>query len=273
MRPFIVLFTWLTATAYAAPAFFDNVYDYSDELAEFYSKVSHYIDDAKDVFTATTTCDPSKIALPAFASGLPSPGNQKPLYVAVGRGTQVSNNYTFRSHIRCMAKVADPTQNYSCATSTADSKPVAIGAVASLYNATCIAASYSDMIDMLPNIAYKLQLPTNSWATLPYANLNLLGHHFFEDSVPIFNLDTTPQRQYGIAYTKKKADLAAPSSAVQGANGAVAWLYLTTTEGTVGDYESVYRVDTAGGSPPKTCENQQSVITVQYAANYYFFGK
>jgi hypothetical protein len=111
MRPFIVLFAWLTATAYAAPAFFDNIYDYSDELAEFYSKVSHYIDDSKDVFTATTTCDPSKIALPAFASGLPSPGNQKPLYVAVGRGTQVSNNYTFRSHIRCMPKVADPTQN------------------------------------------------------------------------------------------------------------------------------------------------------------------
>jgi hypothetical protein len=172
-----------------------------------------------------------------------------------------------------MAKVAAPTQNYSCATSTADSKPVAIGAVASLYNATCIAANYPDMLDILPNIAYKLQLPTDSWATLPYANLNLLGHHFFQNSIPIFNLDTTAQRQYGIAFTKKKAELAAPSSAVQGANGAVAWLYLTTTNGTIGDYESVYRVDTAGGSPPKTCENQQSVITVQYAANYYFFGK
>ncbi|GIJ83607.1 hypothetical protein Asppvi_002432 [Aspergillus pseudoviridinutans] len=251
MRPFIVLFAWLMATAHAAPAFFDNIYDYSDELAKFYSKVSEYIDDSKGVFTATTACDPSKIALPAFASGLPSPSNQKPLYVAVGRGTQ----------------------NYSCATSTADSKPVAIGALASLYNATCVAASYPDMLNMLPNIAYNLQLPTNSWATLPYANLNLLGHHFFEASIPVFNLDTTSQRQYGIAFTKKKAELAAPSSAVQGANGAVAWLYLTATNGTVGDYESVYRVDTAGGSPPKTCENQESVVTVQYAANYYFFGK
>ncbi|GIK04702.1 hypothetical protein Aspvir_008795 [Aspergillus viridinutans] len=251
MRLFIVLFAWLMATAYAAPAFFDNIYEYSDELAEFYSKVSEHIDDSKDVFTATTTCDPSKIVLPAFASGLPSPDNQKPIYVAVGRGTQ----------------------NYSCTTSTADSKPVAIGAVASLYNATCIAASYPDVLDMLPNIAYKLQLPTDSCATLPYANLNLLGHHFFEDSIPVFNLDTTSQRQYGIAFTKKKAELAAPSSAVQGDNGAVAWLYLTTTNGTVGNYKSVYRVDTAAGSPPKTCENQPSVITVQYAANYFFFGK
>ncbi|RHZ61017.1 hypothetical protein CDV55_102352 [Aspergillus turcosus] len=251
MRTFIVLSAWLMATAFAAPFFFDNIYDYSDELAEFYSKVSEYIGDAKDVHTATRTCDPSKIALPAFASGLPSPGNQKPLYVAVGHGTQ----------------------NYSCATSTAESQPVAIGAVASLYNATCIAANYPGMLDMLPNIAYKLQLPSNSWATLPYANLNLLGHHFFEGSTPVFNLDTTSQRQYGIAFTTKKAQLSAPSSAIQGANGAVAWLYLTTITGTVGDYESVYRVDTAAGSPPKTCENQPSVITVPYAANYYFFGK
>lgn len=97
MRPFIVL-AWLMATAFAAPFFFDNIYDYSDELAEFYSKVSEYIGDAKDVYTATRTCDPSKIALPAYASGFPSPDNQKPLYVAVGHGTQVRNNYTFRSH-------------------------------------------------------------------------------------------------------------------------------------------------------------------------------
>lgn len=150
---------------------------------------------------------------------------------------------------------------------------MAIGAVASLYNATCVAANYPGMLDTLPNMALKLELPTNSWATLPYANLNLLGHHFFEGSVPVFNLDTTSQRQYGIAFTKKGAQMPAPSSAVQGANGAVAWLYLTTTTGTVGDYESVYRVDTAAGSPPKTCENQPSVISVPYAANYYFFGK
>ncbi|EAW07410.1 uncharacterized protein ACLA_021190 [Aspergillus clavatus NRRL 1] len=251
MRPFILLSAWLTASAGAAPTLFDNTYDYSDELGEFYGRVSKYIDSAKDAFAASMSCDTSRIALPAFASGLPSPSSQKPLYVAVGRGTQ----------------------NYTCATSTADSKPVAIGAVASLYNATCIAAKFPDMLAMLPNIVYKMQVPKNPWDPLPPANINLLGHHFFSGPVPVFNFDTTPSRQYGVAYTKKQAELPAPSNAVKGANGAVTWLYLSTINGTIGDYSSVYRVDTASGAPPKTCQNMPPVITVQYAANYYFFGK
>lgn len=150
---------------------------------------------------------------------------------------------------------------------------MAIGAVANLYNATCIAANYPDLMEMLPNIAYKIALPANEYATMPPANIQLMGHHFFHDSTtPEFNLDTTTLKQYGIAMTKKQDQIDAPSSAVQGENGAVAWLYLATTTGTVGNYKKVYRVNTASGSPPDTCEGMSSTFEVQYAANYYFFG-
>ncbi|THC88742.1 hypothetical protein EYZ11_011806 [Aspergillus tanneri] len=234
----------------AAPTFFDHAYDYSDDMAEFLGRVSKHIEKATDLFSPSTTCDTSKIKLPSFASELPSPSGQKPLYVAVGRGTQ----------------------NYSCASSTSDSAPEAVGAVARLYNATCIAASYPDMMEILPGIVYKMQLPDSEAGPLPPANIDLLGHHYFKGPTPVFNLDT-PSTRRGIAYTKKVAGIDAPSGAIKGGNGAVAWLYLSAINGTVGRYRSVYRVDTAAGQPPKTCKDVPSEFTVQYAANYYFFGK
>jgi hypothetical protein len=73
--------------------------------------------------------------------------------------------------------------------------------------------------------------------------------------------------------TKKQGQIAAPSDATSGKYGAVAWLYLTTTDGTIGNYKSVYRVDTAAGSPPKTCKGLPAAFQMQYSANYYFFGE
>lgn len=129
-------------------------------------------------------------------------------------------------------------------------------------------------MEMLPNVAYKIALPTNEYARFPPADIELMGHHFFYNStVPEFNLDTTPAKQYGIAMTNKKAQLNAPSNASQGEHGAVAWLYLTTISGTVGNYKSVYRVNTASGAAPDTCKGMPAAFEIQYAANYYFFGK
>lgn len=126
---------------------------------------------------------------------------------------------------------------------------------------------------MLPRIAYKITLPTNLYAAFPPANILLMGHHYFSDATtPEFNLDTTRNKQYGIVMTKKGAAIDAPSDAAQGDYGAVSWLYLTTTTGTVGRYKSVYRVNTASGSPPSTCEGMASSFEIQYSANYYFFG-
>ncbi|KAF7595603.1 hypothetical protein BBP40_005349 [Aspergillus hancockii] len=250
MRPLFALIAFLGAHSFAAPRTFDYAYNYSNDLSEFLGRVSKHIEHSKDLLSSAT-CDKSSILLPAYASGLPSPSNQQLQYVALGRGTQ----------------------NYTCATSSSNSTPVAVGAVANLYNATCLAGSFSDMLNMLPNVAYRIPLPSSGSDSFPPANLDLIGHHYFDGSTPVFNLDTTVTQQFGIARTKKEAQIDAPTTAVQGVNGAVAWLYLSTTSGTVGDYTSVYRVDTAAGQAPKTCKDMPTQFTIQYAANYYFYGK
>ncbi|KAE8354958.1 hypothetical protein BDV28DRAFT_63342 [Aspergillus coremiiformis] len=250
MRSTFVLVACLTAPSLAAPALFDNVYNYSNDLSEFLGRVSKYIERSTDLLSSAA-CDTSSIKLPTYASKLPAPEGQRPRYVALGRGTQ----------------------NYTCASPSTNSTPVAVGAVAKLYNASCIAGRFSDMLNMLPNIEYNIPLPYGESDRLPPANLDLMGHHFFDGPTPVFNLDTTAVHQYGMVRTKKEAQIDAPPNAIQGNGGAVAWLYLSTTSGTVGDYSSVYRVDTAGGSPPKTCKDMPAEFTVQYAANYYFYGK
>ncbi|KAL4876308.1 hypothetical protein BJY04DRAFT_200252 [Aspergillus karnatakaensis] len=250
MRSVLFLTSCLAALSAAAPIY-ENLYDFSDDMAEFLGRVSKRIHNRDDQYTAGLSCDASSIALPSFASGLPAPDGQHPLYVALGRGTQ----------------------NYTCATSTPASEPVATGAVARLYNATCFAANFPDMIELLPAIAYRMTLPTREYDALPPANLGLIGHHFFENKTPVFNLDTTPTRQLGIAKVQKDSDIKAPENAIPGENGAVGWLYLTRANGTEGRYSSVYRVDTAGGSPPKTCDGLPAAFTVEYAANYYIYGQ
>lgn len=83
-------FLYLAAVSLAAPTrFFDDVYTYSETLADFYGKVSDYIHHAKPSVMPSTTCNTSRIALPAYASSLPSPTGLKPKYVLLGRGTQV----------------------------------------------------------------------------------------------------------------------------------------------------------------------------------------
>ncbi|CEO59295.1 hypothetical protein PMG11_03975 [Penicillium brasilianum] len=241
----------LATVSLAAPATnLNNAYDFSDELSDFYAKVSQYISRVRKDTSPSATCDTSKIELPSLASGLPAPNQTVPMYVALGRGTQ----------------------NYTCADSTSASTPKAVGAVANLYNATCLAANYPDILESLPSIALKISLPAYEYATFPPANLDLMGHHFFTNVTPEFNLDTTATKQFGIAMTKKGGQIDAPSTAVQGKYGAVPWLYLSTIDGTIGKYKGVYRVDTASGSPPDDCSGMPSSFEIQYSANYYFFG-
>jgi hypothetical protein len=111
---------------------------------------------------------------------------------------------------------------------------------------------------------------------LPPANLDLLGHHYFSNlTTPVFNLDI-PQQEDGIAITKKVAQMNAPVGSIPGqhnsGDGAVAWLFLSTIDGTTGNYGSVYRVNTAGGQPPTTCNDMSGTFMVPYSAAYYFYG-
>jgi len=162
------------------------------------------------------------------------------------------------------------TQNYSCSTTNATAAPVAIGAFATLYNATCIASTYPDLLAALPNVALQFNLTSQDQATLSPSNLAISGHHYFTNATtPTFDLNTSAMN-LGFAPCAKNNSVPAPTGAPVGQGGqglgAVAWLKLITRDGATGNLEEVYRVNTAGGNPPLTCAGMPATFEVQYAA-------
>lgn len=133
---------------------------------------------------------------------------------------------------------------------------------------------------MLPSLALQFPAPPSLNPSLAPSNIDLSGHHYFATTTtPVFNLSASndPTEQLGTVVGRKVANSTAPADATKGengvGNGAVAWLYLSTTNATEGDVRAVYRVNTAGGNPPKTCESSDAVFSVQYAAEYWFYSK
>lgn len=109
------------------------------------------------------------------------------------------------------------------------------------------------------------------------SNIGLSGYHYFPNTTtPTFDLDTIPPKQYGFAVAKKVSSSPAPADAPKGpggvGNGSVPWLYLQCVDGTTNGLTVVYRLNTAGGSPPTTCESMPAEFAVQYAAEYWFWG-
>jgi hypothetical protein len=176
----------------------------------------------------------------------------------------VSNGATLR-HVA----IGRGIQNYTCASSSASATPVAIGAMASLFNATCDSARLNERVMAdVTTLALSYAIPQGA-----EASQRLSGHHeFTEKGIPLFKLQTE-NNNYG--YVQAKPDVikrAAPQDASKGSNGmgSVAWLKLNAIEG---DYSEVYRVHTAGGQPSKTCEGKDAVFSVEYSAQYWFYAK
>jgi hypothetical protein len=97
----------------------------------------------------------------------------------------------------------------------------------------------------------------------------MIGHHYFAaDGTPTFNLSAVGD----ILFCQKIATVNAPANADIGPDGtgAVPWLMLTDKGGSVG-LSQVYRVVTAGGKAPASCQDT-NLISIQYAAEYWFFG-
>ncbi|KAF1914638.1 hypothetical protein BDU57DRAFT_299788 [Ampelomyces quisqualis] len=228
------------ATLFAAPT---QVTDSIAQLIPRQDLPKAVIDELKNT---NGLCDLSSVDLPAAPTPLPAVGEGYTLrHIAIGRGTQ----------------------NYTCASSTADSAPVAAGAIATLFNATCDSARLNDRVMAdITALALNYAIPTGVEATQ-----RLSGHHYFTDKkVPMFDMrsETT---DYG--YVQALPDIvksAAPEGASLGPNqmGSVAWLKLNAVEG---DFTEVYRVHTAGGAPPKTCDGMGSTFTVEYSAQYWFY--
>jgi hypothetical protein len=72
-----------------------------------------------------------------------------------------------------------------------------------------------------------------------------------------------------MAQVARVNDTAAPAEACQGleGEGTVKWLYLRDTKGlSKGGIDTVYRLETAGGAAPATCEGMPERFEVRYAA-------
>ncbi|PHH91709.1 hypothetical protein CDD83_10557 [Cordyceps sp. RAO-2017] len=190
--------------------------------------------------------------MPKGVEGLPAPASGLTVrHVAVGRGTQ----------------------NYTCESSGGDAKPKSAGAVAKLFNATCLAVQSPDALEQIPGEAVSLDI-IGTERQGP-GMLALSGVHYFSDSsTAVFDLDTSTL-DIGKAPCAKNSSSSvdAPPTAAKGQlnEPAVPWLRLLTTDEATGGIKEVYRVATAGGSPPATCEGMPAAFEVQYAAVYWFW--
>ena len=149
------------------------------------------------------------------------------------------------------------------------SAPVFIGAVATLFDTTPLLAHLSidegaTILNQLPCFALDFELETleKIW---PF----ILGQHFFNSkNVPIFDLGAL-----GLLEGMKIGDIIAPPSASKGpynqGNGPVDWLALSAGPGSI-ELSEAFRVETAGGKL-STCSGVEGFISVQYAAQYWFY--
>lgn len=224
-----------------------------ETVSEYFNMLAMKVEAGRSMLAAPG-CDLSGAQLPVAPKPLAPPSAGLILkHVAVGRGTQ----------------------NYTCDVSNPTAAPTAAGAVATLFNASCIAAAYPDLLNMLPKLALQFNLPSSAeLSRLGPSNLVVSGKHFFTTpTTPFFNLDTTGS-ELGQAQCSKIGTTDAPGNAPTGQQGekAVAWLKLATNPGAfTGNLQEVYRVETAGGSPPATCTGMAAAFEVQYSAQYWFY--
>lgn len=159
--------------------------------------------------------------------------------------------------------------------------------MASLYNVSCIASNYPDILSILPGLALQYALPGNPGSNLEPSNIEFVGEHYFAgNGTPTFDLSIGSNfhpasneagENFGIAQftTIGGKNSSAPASAPKGENGvgdgAVPWLRLPALNSSNSEIKAVYRLNTAGGKAPVTCESSPAYFSVQYATEYWFY--
>ncbi|KAI1436015.1 hypothetical protein GGR50DRAFT_263162 [Xylaria sp. CBS 124048] len=262
VRSTIVAVLLGASTTFAAPTwphpnwnFTASNTDGRSAVSEYFNLLAEKINAAKHT-TVAPVCDLSKAQIPTGATpSLPAPQEGLVLeHVAIGRGVQ----------------------NYTCDPSKPDAAPTQIGALATLFNASCIASAYPDLLQAFPKLALQFDLPlpaTSEDEMMGPTNLLVSGKHFFTNTTtPFFDLNTS-RRHLGEAPCAKLDSSNAPSDAPKGPNGeaAVPWLRLGAESDATGGLKEIYRVETAGGGAPATCQGMPAAFEVQYAAQYWFF--
>lgn len=186
---------------------------------------------------------------------MPSPPPEHDRTESTVIGFSIAGTNTFLYHIA----LGRGTQNYTCENPTAAAKPVAIGAVATLFNVTSLAYLSVDLLDILTVTASIWKPPHHNVSLVKDSMLS--GHHYFSGTPPKPTFDlNTPSHQYGLFIDQKLNSIPAPNPTHD-----VPWLELS------GDKNLIFRVKTAGGLPPVTCNGAPRVLTVDYAAQYWIY--
>lgn len=188
------------------------------------------------------------VVLPVANPALPAPGEDLWLAaVVIGRGVQ----------------------NYTCAGLDATAAPVATGAIATLYYASCIAVQDPTLLAALPGQAFDLPLPSDPLDDLVCGSqpIERAGFHFFNAAkTPTFDFRESGDEDLGLGLVTVNSRSPAPNAAKD-----VPWLFLTRVDGSEGPIQSIYRLNTVGGVAPATCAGQPADISVPYSAQYWAF--
>ena len=111
-----------------------------------------------------------------------------------------------------------------------------------------------------------------SWSLESQGYNHIIGHHFFTNltgvNTPTFSLDAL-QKPSPLAIVPRINQTDAPPSACPSENGlpAIQWFYLHDAAGlSHGGINTVYRIETAGGNRPATCQGMPPSWEVKYAA-------
>lgn len=155
--------------------------------------------------------DNVKLPLERTNPPLPSPASGLKLkYVAIGRGTQ----------------------NYTCSATDAKTTPVAVGAVATLYDGSCIAHRSPELLHALTGpfshfLPGVINFVSSIFSRLIHSSTDtmVLGEHYFEGKVPFFDMRIGGYPDW--VGTKKVADADAPTK-----GNDVPWLKLESTNST-----------------------------------------
>lgn len=181
-------------------------------------------------------------------------------------------------------------QNYTCSSAgTYVQSVVSAGAIASLYDITNTVSMFpgdattkstlqsfetcTKMTRCTPTTQNGFCSSCHNIAAAAYL-INDAGEHFFDQisgaQMPNFDI----RKAGDFLSCKKASNVKAPSGSYKGSNGlgTVDWLYLVDNgSGRSHGVSSVYRVQTAGGVAPSTCDKAGSVLQIPYAAEYWFY--
>ncbi|KAJ6544524.1 hypothetical protein B0H19DRAFT_1076628 [Mycena capillaripes] len=200
------------------------------------------------------SCSTSKAVmdLPANQTALVTPTTD-PLFVALGVGIQ----------------------NYTC--SSATSTYASIGAVASLFDISCLESTR--VFGSIQTLAYDFwnKAPASFTATSIGSGVGapfLLGFHYFVTSPsgtgisPKWDFTSTGSfvgNANAFVLGAKVGDVLAPKNSATN----VDWLALNNVQGSLAS--KIFRIDTVGGQPPTSCVPGSAPISVKYTAKYFLY--